>query len=329
VEQKSPVGTAHNSPEIHFRESVEQIARMKTDTLFYELFRLRPESLFELTGLKAEGEYVFESITVKSSEKRFDGFFKCRNKEKPDVFLEVQGYYERVFYWRQIREISTRYEQTGSEKPFIAVVLFLDKKYDPDNCPISDFKPPNRLIRCYLSDCLKTLGDKASPLTVLKPLILRDKEELSQAVPKWKNEIDSLKLSAGTAKLLTELLEHAIVSRFPKMTRKEIEKMIHFTPLEKTVVGQELIQMGMEKGLIEGIEKGLIEGIEKGLEKGLKKGRIEGVEKGVEKGELIGKIHLAQRLLKHPVTPKKKLIPQSIRELRAIMKQLEKELKLF
>jgi len=58
--------------------------------------------------------------------------------------------------------------------------------------------------------------------------------------------------------------------------------MIHYTPIEKTVVGQELIMVGRIEG------------------------RTEGFEKGIEKGEIIGKIHLAQRLLKRPVTPKKK-----------------------
>jgi len=88
--------------------------------------------------------------------------------------------------------------------------------------------------------------------------------------------------------------------------------MIHYTPIEKTVVGQELIMMGRIEGRTEGFEKG----IEKGI------------EKGVEKGEIIGKIHLAQRLLKHPITPKKKLLAQSPKELRAILKKLEAELRI-
>ena len=83
--------------------------------------------------------------------------------------------------------------------------------------------------------------------------------------------------------------------------------MIHYTPIEKTVVGQELIQMGRK------------EGAEQGELIGWKKGRIE----GRTEGEIIGKIHLAQRLLKRPVTPKKKLLAQSPKELRAILKQLE------
>ncbi len=83
--------------------------------------------------------------------------------------------------------------------------------------------------------------------------------------------------------------------------------MIHYTPIEKTVVGQELIMMGRIEGRTEGFEKG--------------------IEKGVQKGEIIGKIHLAQRLLKRPVTPKKKFLEKSPKELRAILKKLEIELK--
>jgi len=65
---------------------------MKTDSLFYELFKAHPASLFELAGLEAEGEYVFESITVKSTEKRMDGFFRRTDGSGADILLEVQGY---------------------------------------------------------------------------------------------------------------------------------------------------------------------------------------------------------------------------------------------
>jgi len=40
---------------------------MKTDSLFYELFKAYPASLFELAGLEVDGQYVFESITVKTT----------------------------------------------------------------------------------------------------------------------------------------------------------------------------------------------------------------------------------------------------------------------
>ncbi len=41
--------------------------------------------------------------------------------------------------------------------------------------------------------------------------------------------------------------------------------MIELTPIEKTVVGQELIRIGMEKRIKEGIEKGKLKGYRKAL----------------------------------------------------------------
>ncbi len=70
--------------------------------------------------------------------------------------------------------------------------------------------------------------------------------------------------------------------------------MIQLTPLEETVAGQELIQLG--------------------------------VEKGIEKGELIGKIHMGQRFLKRSLTPKKSLLQKNAKDLKMILKQLEAEL---
>ena len=131
---------------------------------------------------------------------------------------------------------------------------------------------------------------------MLKPLVLSEKEKLPEAVPKWKNEIDSLRLSESTEKLLIELLENAILSRFPKLTLEEIQKMIQLTPLEQTVAGQELIRMGMNEGIL----------------------------KGLEKGKLIARIQIIQELLKQPLTPEEILISQDIEELRAFLSRLEK-----
>ena len=51
---------------------------------------------------------------------------------------------------------------------------------------------------------------------------------------------------------LIELLTYAIVEKFSKMTREEIEKMLKLTPLDETVAGKELIQIGKSQGLEEG-----------------------------------------------------------------------------
>ena len=229
------------------QNSKEEITdKMKTDAFLYELFQIDPRSLFDLVGLDMEGEYVFESITVKTTEKRFDGFMKRTDGTGPNCFAEFQGYGDKKIYWRFFREVSTWYEQNDDDAPFVAIILFLDKKFKPKKCPLLCAKP-NRMIRITLEDCLKKLGDRAGVLTVLKPFGISDKEKLPEAVPKWKEEIESVELPEFQINRLAELLEYFILQCFPKLTAKEIRNMM-LTPLEKTAAGQELIQLGRYEG---------------------------------------------------------------------------------
>ena len=266
---------------------------MKTDELFYELFRFSPESLLELVRLDVQGPYRFESITVKSTEKRFDGYFKNLSGDGPDIFLEIQGYRDNNIYWRLFREICTFHEQRQNDRPFAAIVLFIDNSLDPGNPPLTP-APPHRLMRCDLIECLKNIEANATPLVVLKPLTLQKKGDLHRAVDEWKAGIDDMGLSKNKKKTLTELLEYAILQRFKDITLEEIRKMIQLTPLEETVAVKELIQ--------------------------------ETLEKGMKKGQLIGQIQLLQRLLKRPQTPNKTLTGLGLKELQAMLAKLEADL---
>ena len=69
--------------------------------------------------------------------------------------------------------------------------------------------------------------------------------------------------------------------------------MIRLTPLEETVAGQELIQMG--------------------------------IKQGIEKGELIGKIQVMEIILKSRRSAKNRLLRSSIEELKDMLKKLERD----
>lgn len=84
---------------------------MKTDSLFYELFQAAPQTFFELLQLTPPCPYKFESLTVKSSEKRIDGILEPLEEGKRVYFLEVQAFAGSVIYWRQLREIATYFER--------------------------------------------------------------------------------------------------------------------------------------------------------------------------------------------------------------------------
>ncbi len=291
---------------------------MKTDAFFYELFQIDPQSLFDLVGLDMEGEYVFESITVKSTEKRFDGFMKRTDSRGPNCFVEFQGYNDKKIYWRIFREVSTWHEQNDDDSPFVIIVLFLDKKFKPKKCPLLCAKP-NRMIRITLAECLEKLGDRAGVLTVLRPFGLSDKEELPDAVPQWTEEIESLELPEFQVKRLADLLEYFILQCFPELTLKEVRNMM-LTPLEETTAVKELIQIKTDEVRKEFQIK--TDEVRKEVQTKTDKVRKE----GIDKGELIGEIRLTQRILKRRQSSKETLARKSMEELKKILKRLEAKL---
>ncbi len=299
---------------------------MKTDNLFYELFRLQPRSLLELAKLDLQGRYEFESVTLKSTEKRLDGLFRRVDGTGPNLFLEVQGYDDPAIYWRLLREISTWYEQGGNSQPFVAIVLFLEPKYDPGR---PDWIASERLLVLNLESSLKALCHQASRLTVLKPLVTPKRQILKQA-SRWQAELQSLQLPKKQERQLIELLEYAILQRLPNLTLEEIERMLHLTPLEQTVAVRQLmaksLQQGLDQGLTKGVKQGLAKGVKQGLAKGVKQGLAKGVKQGLEQGELIGKIQLAQRILKRQVTSKPQLFRRSLSDLKQLLTELESQL---
>jgi predicted transposase/invertase (TIGR01784 family) len=89
---------------------------MKTDPLFYELFQAAPQTFFELLQITPPCAYRFESITVKSVEKRIDGVLEPVEAGQPLYFLEVQAFPDGTIYWREMREVATFFEQRSHLK---------------------------------------------------------------------------------------------------------------------------------------------------------------------------------------------------------------------
>ena len=180
-------------------------------------------------------------------------------------------------------------------------MLYVDEKYDPKDLPFSCFLP-NQLIQVNLADSLKKAGHLHKALMVLELLVLESREELAEKIPQWKATPETLDSPEPEKRHLRELLIYAIVEKFSKLTREEIEKMLKLTPLDETVAGKELIQIGKSQGLQEGREEGREEGI------------------------IIGQIHMTQNLLKQEMTPREELIRKSKEELQRLLQQLQSQL---
>lgn len=282
---------------------------MKTDELFYELFQVEPKSLFRLVHLDVEGEYAFKSLTVKTTEKRIDGFCQRIDGIGPNAFLEIQGYRDPKIYWRALRELGTYYEQSNDTRPFILIILFLDAQFDPGDPPFIEANSPHRFLRANLPECFSTIADAPGILLALKPLIV-EKQEILQQARRWKAELQQLPLPRPEMTRVVELLEFAIRQRFSELSEQEVRNMLQLTPLEETVAVKELMNKSRQEGLREGLREGLQEGL----------------LKGIATGEMFGEIRLAQRLLNKPISPTEELAQCQPNVLKAMLQELTTEL---
>ena len=85
---------------------------MKTDTLFYRLFKRKPQVALELLGLEYQSEsYRFCSEEIKQTAFRLDGIFTPLgdDTEQPLIFVEVQYQPDDDFYDRFFSEITLFY----------------------------------------------------------------------------------------------------------------------------------------------------------------------------------------------------------------------------
>ena len=233
---------------------------MKTDALFYELFQAAPQTFFELMQITPPCPYRFESITVKTSEKRIDGILEPTATGEPIYFLEVQAFPDKTIYWRAMREVATYFEQRPDliDSRWQAVVLWLDKGDDPGlkTLKLLGRKPKPCLVASDLLALLQKLDKQALARSVLHPLLAASEAEVTQNVVQWVETIrQTPNLDAGTEEKLISVMSQLIEQKFRTLTYKELSRMLQLTPLAETISGQELIQEQLTDVLIRQIRR--------------------------------------------------------------------------
>jgi predicted transposase YdaD len=268
---------------------------VQTDAWLYEVFSRFPDLLFRLAGLPYEGHWRFESITVKTTEKRIDGLLL--RVDEPDIYIfgEFQGYDDPCLYWRLYREIATWYESHPNDhRPFLALVLYLDPSFDKGD-EAFDARPPNQIRKLYLEDCLRALEDTPDPSVVFRPLVVPDLEAARREAPAWRRTIEALNLPEADAIFLKEHLTTLLMGRFRELSREEIEAMLQLTPLRETRAGRDMLE--------------------------------EGRSEGRQEGKRICRIQMLEEMLGLPQSPDETLESLSIRELDVRVAELERQLR--
>ena len=106
---------------------------MKTDSLFFSVFKRLPAVVLELAGLEVSGEgYSFHAEELKQTAFRLDGVLKPPegDRERPYVFAEVQFQPDEDFYPRFFSEILLYLRQHPLTNCWYAAVVYPDRATD-------------------------------------------------------------------------------------------------------------------------------------------------------------------------------------------------------
>ena len=218
---------------------------MKTDSLFYRLFQIRPQLFFELLSgaSQADCNYQFTSVEVKQLAFRIDGIFfpSSGNKKDPFYVVEVQFQPDEQLYSRIFSELFLYIKQYQPVHPWRVVVIYptrrVERSDDPHFQPLLNLE---QVTRIYLDELEE--GENC-PLGVrlVKLVTAREKETSQKAqhlLQVVTEEVEEKQLRND----IIDLIESIIVYKFPQMTRKEIAAMLGVDDLKETRFYQEVKQ---------------------------------------------------------------------------------------
>lgn len=135
---------------------------MKTDIVFYRLFKDHPEVYFELLGQDpALGRnYRFESLELKQINLRIDGVFIPNRPELPVEFLEVQFYRNPAIYANLLAKVFLDLERNRPEQLWRATALFGTRRMAPrQTAPYESVLQSGQLVPLFLDDIDARPGD--------------------------------------------------------------------------------------------------------------------------------------------------------------------------
>ncbi|BAZ17340.1 hypothetical protein NIES4071_92180 [Calothrix sp. NIES-4071] len=236
--------------------------KVKTDSIFYDIFQSYPSFFFELIGNTSprSSTYNFVSQAVKQSRFEIDGIFipPIYASDLPIYFAEFQGYRDRKknLYSGFFAEIFLYLDDYTPVNDWRGIMIFTEKRLDP-GLPLQyqDFKNSPRFTRIYLDELEPQVTDKSLGLSVIRLVGVRENIAAEQArilIERAKQQAPDLNFQRA----IIELIETVIVYKFPDLGRKEIEDMLGLNDLKNTKVYQEALKEGEDRGEQRGEQQG-------------------------------------------------------------------------
>jgi predicted transposase/invertase (TIGR01784 family) len=136
---------------------------VKTDSIFYRIFKDFPSIFFELINNPPEtaNAYTFSSVEIKQTSFRLDGVFLPMQQDKtiPIYFIEVQFQADTDIYSRLFSEVNLYLRQNKPKNSWRGIIIFPTRSLDTGDIDnYSEFFTSKRVRRIYLDE----LGAAAS-----------------------------------------------------------------------------------------------------------------------------------------------------------------------
>ena len=236
---------------------------MKTDSLFYELFRRWPGVALQLAGLdpaRADG-YEFRSEEIKQTAFRLDGVLAPHeNSDDPWLFVEVQFQPDDHLYRRFFAEIFLYLHRLPKPRNWRALVIY--PSLHIERIP-AGYASLLQLPEVQRIDLQRLIGqDSPTPGWDLLCLIV---EEPDLAITRARRLIRRPDATPADTALIN-FIETILVYKLPRSTREEIQTMLGITDIElkQTRFYQDVLAEGRQEGRQEGKQEGRQEGQQEG-----------------------------------------------------------------
>lgn len=241
---------------------------MKTDVIFYSIFKEFPEIFFELIEVdRSEAElYQFTSPEIKQLALRQDGLFlpKVKNSDKPFYLLEVQFQPDDTFYYRLFAELFVYLRQYQPPHPWQIVVIYPSRTTERvQTRHFGALLDLPQVRRIYLDE-LKEADEGSLGIRVVK-LVVAPIQEAGEQAKALVSKVREQLADETIQQQLISLIETIVVYKLPQKSREEIEVMLGLSELKQTRFYQEV----HEEGKIEGKVEGKLEAVSRLLQLGL------------------------------------------------------------
>jgi predicted transposase/invertase (TIGR01784 family) len=241
---------------------------MKTDAIFYEIFKEFPNIFFEIIG-KPEintNTYEFTAPEIKQKSFRLDGVFSPLEEfpNEPLYFVEIQFYKDEEFYDRLFTSIFLYFTQYQPLNPDWFAIVIYDKRSNERSYPLRYRSLLEPHLRRFYLDELENVPDDSLGVGIVRLVVESEKktgEFAKTLINKAKEELTDILIQ----RKVLEFIETIVVYKFPSLSREEIETMLNLNLLKDTRVYQEAKAEGEEEGEIKAKLKILPKLVQRGM----------------------------------------------------------------